>query len=404
MLSRQLPAYSPVDLPALAAGLAAAVRGERSGARERISGWLRENFSASDVLLTDSGTTALALALAGAGRSREGSVALPAYGCYDLATAADAAGMDVSLYDLQPATLAPDPESVRTVLADGVSALVVAPLYGVPVEMSPLTDAAREAGARLIEDAAQGAGACLGERPVGSHGDLTVLSFGRGKGLTGGGGGALLGFARDDAALIGEARSRLGPGGRGWPDLVRTAAQWALGRRALYGLPASLPFLSLGETVYRDPHPPEDIPVACAGVLTRTLELQEEEAARRRTHAARLQRAVQRFPDLRAVAPPEGARPGWLRFPVIAETAEATSRLTGRPARQLGIMPGYPKPLPRLPGFGDRCRNAGDRFPGAEKLASSLFTLPTHGRLRDEDVDRIVDLLESVGPSQTAAA
>ena len=393
MLSRQLPAYSPVGLPALAAGMAAAVRGERSGARSRIRRQLRERFSASGVLLTDSGTTALALALIGADESRDGGVALPAYGCYDLATAADAAGVDVSLYDLHPSTLAPDPESVRSALAPGVSALVVAPLYGVPVKMRPLTEVAHEAGTRVIEDAAQGAGAYLGGRPVGSDGDLTVLSFGRGKGLTGGGGGALLGIAPEAAAVLDETRSRLGSGGRGLTALAVTAAQWAFGRRALYGLPASLPFLNLGETVYRDPEPPGGMPAACAGVLTRTLDLQEEEADRRRAHAARLRRAVERSPGLRAMTPPEGSRPGWLRFPVVAETPGAKSRLGGRRARRHGIMPGYPEPLSQLQGFRHRCRNVGTRFPGAEELASRLFTLPTHGRLREEDVERIVESL-----------
>lgn len=405
MLSRQLPAHSPVDLPALAAGLAAALRGERSGARGRIRRRLRERFPAEDVLLTDSGTTALALALTGADGSGEGGmggVALPAYGCYDLATAADAAGVEVSLYDLQPSTLSPDPESVRAALADGASALVVAPLYGVPVEMSFLIELALGAGARVVEDAAQGAGASLGGRPVGSDGDLTVLSFGRGKGITGGGGGALLGVGPGTASILEEARPRLGPGGRGWAALALTAAQWGLGRPALYGLPASLPFLNLGETVYRDPEPPDGMPAACAGVLTRTLDLQEGEAGRRRTHAARLRVAAERSPGLRAVTPPEASRPGWLRFPVIARTPDATSRLTGRRARQLGIVPGYPKPLPNLEGFRQRCRNADDRFPGAEELASGLFTLPTHGRLREEDLNRIVDLLAEDDTSRAA--
>ncbi len=401
MLSRQLPAYSPVDLPALAAGLGGAVDGDRSGVRDRIRRRLRERFSASDVVLTDSGTTALALALAEAERSAGGAAVLPAYGCYDLATAADAAGVDVSLYDVEPSTLAPDPDSLRTAVAGGASALVVAPLYGVPVEMPPLTRAAREAGAWMVEDAAQGAGASLRGRPVGSDGDVTVLSFGRGKGVTGGGGGALLGLSPEAGESLERARASLGEGGRGWGALARTAAQWAIGRPALYGLPASLPFLHLGETVYRDPEPPTGMPAGCAGVLTRTLDLQEEEAARRRRHAARLRRAVRHCRDLGAVSAPEGSRPGWLRFPLVAGTDRARSRLSSGRARRLGVMPGYPKPLPELPGFRDRCRNAEDSFPGAERLASTLFTLPTHGRLRGRDVDGIVELLEADGRPPT---
>jgi hypothetical protein len=45
---------------------------------------------------------------------------------------------------------------------------------------------AAQAGAVVVEDAAQAAGGTLHNRPVGTQGSLAVLSFGRGKGLTGG--------------------------------------------------------------------------------------------------------------------------------------------------------------------------------------------------------------------------
>ena len=86
---RQLPAYSPLSLRAVLAGaMGLATGGEE--ARRSVAATLKRHFGARDVLLTDSGTGALTLAIRACLAGKTGTmVALPAYGCYDLATAAD---------------------------------------------------------------------------------------------------------------------------------------------------------------------------------------------------------------------------------------------------------------------------------------------------------------------------
>ena len=186
---RQLPAYSPLTLGAVLAGVAGLVS-DADAARAAAIDALGGAFDCTEILLTASGTAALTLAIraAIAGRAAA-SVALPAYGCYDLATAADGGGFPVVLYDLDPATLAPDLASVRAALNLGARAVVLAHWYGVPADPEPVRAAVQSVGGCLIEDAAQGAGARMQGRPVGVQGDLTVLSFGRGKGIAAGRGG-----------------------------------------------------------------------------------------------------------------------------------------------------------------------------------------------------------------------
>ncbi|HEX8361985.1 MAG TPA: DegT/DnrJ/EryC1/StrS family aminotransferase, partial [Longimicrobium sp.] len=179
----QLAAYSPLTAGAAGAALWDAAR--HPDPRTALARRLRERFGARHVALCASGTHALQCALARAGGA---PVALPAYACYDLATAAVGAGVCVALYDVDPASLAPDPASLERVLAAGARLVVVAPLYGIPVDWPALERLATVYGARLIEDAAQGHGASLGGRALGSLGEMSVLSFGRGKGWTGGGG------------------------------------------------------------------------------------------------------------------------------------------------------------------------------------------------------------------------
>src|SRR6478672_2325433 len=84
-LRRQLPVHSPLSLASIAAGLGSAFSGEQSV--HDVSRRLDERYGPHDLTLTDSGTSALALAMAAVG----GPVALPAFCCFDIATASDGA-------------------------------------------------------------------------------------------------------------------------------------------------------------------------------------------------------------------------------------------------------------------------------------------------------------------------
>jgi dTDP-4-amino-4,6-dideoxygalactose transaminase len=370
----QLPAYSPITARGLGQGFQGLV-GDRSFL-ESVDRWLTNRLNAREVLLTDSGTTALSLAFKAVGSP----VALPAYGCFDLATAADGAGQPVVLYDMDPATLGPSPESLNAALGAGASAVVVVHFYGIPADLG-----SGSVPVPVIEDAAQAWGGSLGNVPLGAQGSLAVLSFGRGKGLTGGGGGALV--ANDDRGveLLHRVAALARPGGSGAGSWARSVAQWLLARPAFYRIPASLPFLGLGETPYHPPHPPTAMSRASAGIMLRASSAYEEEVGRRQVHARRLIQAARELDRFQVIAEPRDASSGYLRLPLLVSDSVRAAALQPS-ARRLGIMPGYPVPLNRLGGFEKRVANPAQSMPGAELLARRLITLPVHGMLTEPDL------------------
>lgn len=381
---------SPVTARLLLAGAKAAL--SKRSARDsevRAASILRGRFPALRPLFVDSGTSALALALRAlraASPGRTGPVALPAYACYDLATAVHATGTPFVLYDLDPATLGPDPDSLRDALSHGVTTVAVAHLYGLPADMRLVRRIALTVNAQLIDDAAQAFGATLDDRPIGAWGDAGVLSFGRGKGVTAGGGGALL---LPDALPNPTGFSALSAAEAGLRALVLTAAQWMLGRPALYGLPASIPGLGLGATVFRAPHPERQATRFSLGALVEALGLMDAELASRRASAERYSRMLSGS-TVAIPAPPVGASPSYLRYPVIPARGIA-QRIRRGDGRSLGIAPGYPLSLADLPGFGDRRTNGTGRFEGARFLAANLVTLPVHSAVREAEFSRIAD-------------
>jgi perosamine synthetase len=215
---------------------------------EMLRARLRADYDANGITLTDSGTHALQVAITAALREAPGRgvVALPAFGCFDLATAALGTDAAITFYDVDPATLSPDWASLESALRAGARVVVIAPLYGLPVDWEVADQLGRSYGAIVIEDAAQGHGSFWREKRLGSLGRLSVLSFSRGKGWTGGAGGAVL--SRDGATA-----PELHEGGGSFGDAVRLSAQWLLGRPSVYGIPRAIPFLGLGETVFRRP-------------------------------------------------------------------------------------------------------------------------------------------------------
>lgn len=382
------PVHSPITARALLGAFTTCITGrdERSALAVRLA----REYHADQVLLADSGTDALRIALTEVA-TPNAPVALPAYACYDVATAAAAVAGPIMVYDIDPRTLAPDLDSLLRALALGCRTVVVAPLFGVPIPMDEILRAAEQMGAQVIEDAAQGHGARWEGARLGSLAPLSVLSFGRGKGWTGGSGGALL-----FRGVSGSAQSdgRYGPVTEGIGAL-KVAGQWLLARPSLYGVARALPFLHLGETRYRTPRAPRAMRRAAATLLEETWSAAELEGRTRTANGEWFGHALPEGPAIQQVAPPRGAAPGWLRFPLLLP--EGMHGLHDpRRARRLGIAPGYPRPLPDLPALRERltpwCRAV--PWPGARELAERLVTLPTHGGIGHGDRVRIVRTVE----------
>ncbi len=395
------PAHSPINARALrSAALAGASTAAHAAARKWLDAWVEAQFQPRAWAWADSGTTALTWALeASLGPRQPRTVALPGYACYDLATACDGARATAVLYDLDPATLGPDWGSLQRALAAGVSAVVAVHLFGVPVDMRRIRELASAHGAIVIEDAAQGVCATYDGRPVGSHGALSVLSFGRGKGLTAGGGGLVLANDEVFAASIGS----LSPVAHaGWAALGKSIAQALLSSPGRYWLPASLPMLGLGETHYHPARNGGGLSRVGAGLLSRTVALAGEALSGRQRLAGVWQAGLSTGWHGLVPRPAGGGMPGYLRFPILLPQAAVGGGALVRRLARHGVSRGYPLPLARLPGFTRGTVPLGERLEGAEWLAEALLTLPTHVHVEQRDIDVVLEGLHSLSPRPVA--
>jgi len=376
----QLPTSSPLPVRALFGGFRGALGRDF---RERLIALIQAHWSARDVLLVDSGTSALRLAIQTAITERPGPVAVPAYSCYDVATAAMGAGTRVVLYDLDPDTLAPRHDSLAAALEHSPSAVVLIHAYGIPVDVAAVRRMLPR-GILVIEDAAQAFGASIHGTPAGSHGDLGILSFGRGKGLTGGAGGAVITKDDREFALLRAQRRAAAEARPGWMEWSRVLMQLLLARPSIYAIPAAIPFLRLGETVLHAPHEPRPITLSAAATVCGVWDASRAAVATRQENARELLSHLKTTRAWRTAPVITEGCAGYLRLPVRHTFRKREEVLTPA-ARRLGIIEGYPRTLATLPGFRELCINADASLPGAEELARSLVTLPTHGLVSASD-------------------
>ncbi|HET7585733.1 MAG TPA: DegT/DnrJ/EryC1/StrS family aminotransferase [Gemmatimonadaceae bacterium] len=373
------PVYSTVEPGAVARALWQSLA-DGTRAADDLRAVLARDFAADHVDLTDSGTSALVLALrAATAGGVHGTVAMPAYACIDIIAAARHAGVRVRLYDLDPLTLAPDRDSLKRVLHRGVDAVVVVHLFGYPVDVPAVVALCAEFGASVIEDAAQGAAGRFLQTPLGGFGPMSVLSFGRGKGITGGGGGAFLRRAPARAPAQRTLPVRPSVGVRA---LAAVGAQWLLARPAVYGLPARIPSLHLGEMVYHEAHEPRPISTAVAMLARNALARAAADAAARRALAERLLAAVASADTVEPIRPITGAEPGYLRLPVLLRQPRAA-------ASWLGILRPYPIGLWEHPEARNCLHREQGELRGATELRDRLVTLPVHERVAERDVQQI---------------
>jgi len=357
-------------------------------ATERLS----EVYPDREILLTSNGTSALMLALQATKSPTitRACVALPAYACPDIGSAAIGAGYQIVLYDVVPSTLEPDFESLRRCLDAGATHVVAVHLFGRLVDVPEIQQLAALHGAVVIEDAAQHAGGMLRGVRGGALADWSTLSFGRGKGINAGGGGALMrrlaGAGRLPAGLptAGVASSLVG--------LAKATAAELLSHPAVYWMPSGIPALQLGETVYHAPEHARTMTMSSAMLLVEALDREPQALAARQMAERRYLEALTtvkfRGTSVMLGDAAHGMASGALRVPVHLPDRVAAA-LSG-----LGVARSYPRTLADYPEIAGSVMNASEPIPGARTLADSLYTLPTHARLRDVERVAIIRALQ----------
>ncbi len=135
-----------------------------------------------------SGTAALHMALLALGVSEGNEVVMPSYVCAAPWIATTHIGAVPKIVDIDPSTFGIDVEQVKAAITGKTRAIIVPHLFGCSADLAPL----QALKIPIIEDCAQTLGAMYHGQPVGSYGHATICSFYATKLLCTGEGGMVL--------------------------------------------------------------------------------------------------------------------------------------------------------------------------------------------------------------------
>lgn len=396
-LSQLAPSGTPITLAELLKWLALQPR-----ASQILAGFQRafcKRYQHDHCFLVSSGRAAMVVllrALRALASPERNIVIVPSYTCYSVPASAIRAGLRVRVLDIDPHTLSYDLDALARTDFSKVLAIVSANLYGLPNNLPTIAALARRQGVYFIDDAAQSLGATVDGRPAGGFGDAGLYSLDKGKNITSIQGGILVTHSEAIATQIHQQLDRLptAPWQRTLSQAIQLLIYGLLLRPGLYWIPARLPFLKLGITLYEIDYPMERYSPHL-GVMAALLFRKIDHVTRRRTeNALRYLEQLRDIPFLEIPRPLPGSEPVYLRLPVLVDSAKRRNRLLELlNAEGLGVTSSYPLSTIDIPEIQDHLDVTLSHGDAGRSIAERILTLPTHPYVQPNHIDRISSIL-----------
>jgi dTDP-4-amino-4,6-dideoxygalactose transaminase len=317
-----------------------------------------------------SGTAALHTAYAALGIGPGDEVVTTPLTFVATASTASMLGATVVFADVTEDTGNLDPASVGSLLTDRTRVVSGVDYGGHPIDSAGLRAAMGDRDIRLLEDAAHSIGGSLGDRPVGSLADVTTFSFFPTKNLTTAEGGAVV---STDAQTLQRAATFRNIGMVKEPDRLHRQDEGAW----WYEVP------EFGVN-YRLP----DVLAALgSNQLTRLAQFK----ARRTEIHDRYTAALSGIDEL--VLPPTrpGADPTWHLYSLRIRDGRRRALFEHLREHGIGVQVNY-IPVYWHPVYADQGYRRG-MCPVAEEYYEQEISLPLFPDLRNDDVDRVIDLV-----------
>lgn len=266
-----------------------------------------------------------------------------------------------------PSVLTIEAASVEAAITPRTRAIIPVHLYGLPVDMDPLTELARRRGLTVLEDAAQAHGATYKTRRCGSLGDAAGFSFYPSKNL--GAFGDAGAVTTNDDGIAERVR------------LLRNYGSRSRYRNDVQGFNSRLDPLQ-------------------AAFLRVRLRCLDEWNTRRRKQAGRYVAHFADTTDVVLPTSPEWASPAWHLFVIRHRRRNELKRALD--AAGVGTLIHYPIPPHLSAAYG--AMGAKLCLPIAEQLAESVLSLPVGPHLACPDLNLVVDAVQSachsLGPAE----
>lgn len=153
---------------------------------------LRKYLKVKSIHTTSQGRSAFYIALKSLNLEKGSEIIIPAYTCGLLIEIVHHLGYNVKLVDVNESTANINTNLIEQNINDKTKVIVPIHMFGSPADMRHIMEISEKNDLIVIEDAAQALGAKYRGKKAGALGDISILSFGPGKNISGGAGGAIV--------------------------------------------------------------------------------------------------------------------------------------------------------------------------------------------------------------------
>ncbi|MBI4392797.1 MAG: DegT/DnrJ/EryC1/StrS family aminotransferase [Euryarchaeota archaeon] len=304
-------------------------------------------------IAVSSGTAALHIAYLAAGIGPGDEVIVPSHSFIATAAPLIHIGAVPVFADIDPVTFTILPREFSRLKSPRTKAVVPVHIYGQSADMSPIVEAARGHGIRVIEDAAQAHLAEYGGKRIGTLGDVAIFSFFPSKNMTVAGDGGML--TTDDDRIAATLR------------MLRDAGR-APGQKYEHEIPGFNYRLS-------------EIQSAIGRVQLKHLEAW---TAKRRENAAYLQDALAGTKGVTLPTERTGSKHVWHQFVIRYHERDRLWKHLEASGIEAGVH--YPIPIHLQPAFKTLPRA---KLAETERAAAEILSIPVHQKLTRADLDYI---------------
>lgn len=351
-------------------------------------------FGKHEVRFYQSGTAALAAALLAvkstqAQKTNKPEVLLPAYTCPDLISACMFAGVKPILVDFEELTCHMSLSDIAQKITADTVAIIAVRFLGIAERMKDLSTICHEHGLNLIEDSAQGF-------PVNSpdtywKGDLTIISFGRGKPVNLLGGGAVL-TGKEFMKHLPPAQNEEKPSHfiSNIKYCQKVRIYNLLINPAMYNIVTRIPGLSLGETIYKELSAIKALPYPIINYIAANIHHYQSLAnCGNRWHKLIKSVSSTKFIDLPGASGHDFDMP-LLRYPLLIRSEQHHTDIYGA-LKQFGVSVMYKDPLYNIKGIPQIVQSQGADLTADKTFAKALITLPTHSAMTENTQEEILN-------------
>ena len=312
------------------------------------------------------GTAALHIAMLAMGIGPGDEVIVPAFTFISTANSPLFVGAKPVFADIEKTTYGLDPADIASRITPKTKAIMPVHIGGTPCDIHEIQKVAKENDLLLIEDAAEAFGAKIGDKFVGSIGDVNMFSFCQNKVITTGEGGMLV---TDDLNMYQKMK------------LLRSHGR--ADDRDYFSSTQVFDYISLGYNLRMSS--------ITAALGLSQLEKVEKIISMRREVASKYNDALSNLSGLQTPMEKPGCRNVYQLYSVLFDSHESRDR-TQKTLADKGVMSKvYFDPIYNTQFYKSFGKVS---LPVTEDISRRVLTLPLYPGMSDEDISYVVTIIE----------